>query len=85
MILGSSHQDLECQLTQDDTTISQLECMVNELMNMDNEAFNANRTRFNVMITLCRINLQYISMLSGIKIYLSIIDGGADTHVIRVF
>ena len=78
----SSQQDQGSQLTQDDITMSKLECMVNELTSIDNEAFNINRARFNVMTTQCRVNLQYISMLSGIKIYLSIIDGGADTYVV---
>ena len=41
-----------------------------------------NCARFNVLITQCRVNLQYITLLTGIKKYLSIIDGGADTHVV---
>ena len=66
----------------DEDTHTVLEEMMNELDIM--EVATVNNTIVRIHMVRCKVNFNYMVQLAHLKLFLNIIDGGADTHVLGV-
>ena len=55
---------------------------INNVTVAPNAISNGNNIRVHMNLIQCKVNFNYMTQLSHVMYYLSIIDGGADTHVL---